>query len=524
MQTRPHLLSLLLLASAVSACAQSGLQTRSIHIYKNGASYIQRSGQVNTESGSYILRDADIPGAAAGSIWFSSKDGIRYVERFRDSMMAPKEAISLPALLKANIGQRAILVTQGEPPQRHEGIVEKLYGYEWAHLREYGGSWQVGLRTGTGWKVLQGSDIREIEWSSKPADSLKQAKPVEKLSIRFKGDGNKQDLGITYVGKTISWHPSYRLEMQGNEEAQLTLQAEIANQGAPFEGADLHMVIGQAAFSEFGRQALITQGVEGEVYKYEASEDRFSFYDNSAVSFARSDNGDGSSDISGSAVEDYYMYTLKNASMRRGSVAMHRLLEGKVKTTHVYETELATNRGDDQVPYSAYPYANQENLAAMHRIRFTNTLGAPLTAAPVMIESLDKDKRSAIAQSPLRYTPNGAVATVDLSPAPDIVSNHSESEAARREQVRANRDQSWDLLTVDAVLEIRNYGNKTVRYSAARLIQGNPLNSSLPWKSEALLQMSGGLNKWHRLTWETELKPGESQKITYRYEVYVRSM
>ena len=515
---------MLFLASAVSACAQSGLQTRSIHIYKNGASYIQRSGQVSTESGRYILRDNDIPGAASGSIWFSSKDGIINVERYRDSAMVPYEATSLIALLKANIGQRAVIVTQGEPPQRHEGVVEKLYGYEFAHLREFNKSWQVGLRTASGWKILQGSDIREVEWSSKPADSLRLAKPVENLAIRFKGDGAKKDLGVTYVSKSFNWHPSYRLELQGSDEAKLTLQAEVANQGAPIEGADLHLVIGQAAFSEFGRQALITQGIQGEVHKYEGSDDHFSFYENNAVSFARSADGDGSSDVSGSSVEDYYMYTLRNASMRRGSVAMHRLLEGKVKTNHVYETELAVNRGDDNVSYSAYPYANQENLAAMHRLRFTNTLGAPLTAGPVMIETTDKDKRSAIGQSPLRYTPNGATATVDLSAAPDIVSNHTESESARREQVRANRDQSWDLLTVNAVLEIRNYSNKTVLYSATRLLQGNPLSCSMSWDKEALLQMSGGLNKWHRIVWETELKPGEARKINYSYEVYVRSM
>ena len=197
MQTRPQILTLLLLASAVSACAQGGLQTRSIHIYKNGASYIQRSGKVNTESGRYILRDADIPGAAAGSIWFSSKDGIINAERYRDSMVAPKEAISLPALLKANIGKQAIVTTQGEPPQRHEGTIEKLYGYEFANLREFGGSWQLGIRTGSGWKVLQGSDIRAVEWSIKPNDSLKQAKAVENLAIRFKGQGKEKDLGIT---------------------------------------------------------------------------------------------------------------------------------------------------------------------------------------------------------------------------------------------------------------------------------------------------------------------------------------
>jgi hypothetical protein len=160
----------------------------------------------------------------------------------------------------------------------------------------------------------------------------------------------------------------------------------------------------------------------------------------------------------------------------------------------------------------------------MHRLRFTNTLGAPLTAAPVIIETLDKDKRMTIGQSPLRYTPNGAIATVDLSAAPDIVSNHTESESARKEQVRANRDQSWDLLTVDATLEIRNYSNKTVRYRASRLLHGNPLSCSEAWKTESLLQMSGGLNKWNKLSWETDLKPGEARKITYRYEVFVRSM
>jgi hypothetical protein len=523
MQTRPQLLTLLLLASAVGACAQVGLQTRSIHIYKNGASYIQRSGKVNTESGRYILRDADIPGAAAGSIWFSSKDGIINAERYRDSMVAPKEAISLPALLKANIGKQAIVITQGEPPQRHEGTIEKLYGYEFANLREFGGSWQLGIRTSSGWKVLQGSDIRAVEWSVKPNDSLKQPKAVENLAIRFKGQGKEKDLGITYLSQSLSWHPSYRLELLGNDEASLVLQAEVANAGPAFEGASLNLVIGQAAFSEFGREALITQGIEGNVYKFESEAPGFA-YDNRAVSFERFADGDGSSDFSGSAVEDFYMYSLQNTSMRRSSVMQYRLLEGKIKTSHVYETELAVNRGDDNVPYSAYPYANQENLAAMHRIRFTNTLGAPLTAAPVMIESADKDKRTAIGQSPLRYTPNGAVATVDISTAPDIVSNHTESESARKEQVRANRDQSWDLLTVDATLEIRNYSNKTVRYRASRLLHGNPLSCSEAWKTESLLQMSGGLNKWNKLSWETDLKPGEARKITYRYEVYVRSM
>ena len=127
-----------------------------------------------------------------------------------------------------------------------------------------------------------------------------------------------------------------------------------------------------------------------------------------------------------------------------------------------------------------------------------------------------------ISQDTLAYTPKGATSNLKLTIATDIRTSHDEREVARQQNIARRRGYSYDEVTVEGTLKIKNYKTKDVHLSVTKTLRGNVESQSDDGKSEKLGEAIAVDNPMSRLTWEIALKAGEERTVTYRYKIWVR--
>ena len=109
-----------------------------------------------------------------------------------------------------------------------------------------------------------------------------------------------------------------------------------------------------------------------------------------------------------------------------------------------------------------------------------------------------------------------------LTIATDIRSSHDEREIARQQNVTQRHGYSYDEVTVEGTLKIKNYKAKDVQLSIAKALRGTVESQTDEGKAEKLAEAIAVDNPMSRLTWEITLKAGEELTITYRYKLWVR--
>jgi len=89
--------------------------------------------------------------------------------------------------------------------------------------------------------------------------------------------------------------------------------------------------------------------------------------------------------------------------------------------------------------------------------------------------------------------------------------------------VARRRGVSYDEVTVEGTLKIKNYKAKDVRLSISKTLRGSVESQSDDGKAEKLAEAISVDNPMSHLTWEITLQPGEERTISYRYKVWVRA-
>jgi hypothetical protein len=159
-----------------------------------------------------------------------------------------------------------------------------------------------------------------------------------------------------------------------------------------------------------------------------------------------------------------------------------------------------------------------ERNSIWHALRVKNNTKFPWTSAPTMVISGTKP----VSQDTLPYTPKGATSTLKLTIATDIRASHAEQEVDRTQNVPRRRGYTYDQVTVEGTLKIKNYKTRDVRLSIAKTLRGTVDSQTDEGKSEKLGEAIAVDNPMSRLTWEITLKPGEERSIRYRYKIWLR--
>lgn len=518
---------------AVTGCrAQSGLKTRSVSMFNNGYTYVVRSGQVNCPSGVFSLRDKEIPAAAAGTIWFSSDQGISHAEFRRDTIRKMADAVNVMHLLKANTGKKVTITCMmgsGQPLQYSGEITAVVY--DTTSATEYmEGLLMLKTEKGPVSIFRNMLNYSVIEFSGEGVHRIAQSKISGNLNVYLKGNPGNADLSMAWVQQQQAWEPTYRLQLSVNRKARLQLNADISSPGFEMTGADLNLVFASPQVLNGTRLSRLTGS--GEWYGANLGDASGEYIAEDAMVKAplvRSVAREAADDVLVSAdkAADYYIYRLKNISLKAGSHAQVQILASDLDVSHVYQSTLPAA--------SEYGMAVSEDPAVpvyhpvYHKIRVKNTLSEPWAPAVLMLETEQKSGNVFLGQVYMPATPPGETAYVTVDKSSDMVVQQAEEEKSRQTGAMNIPGRTggyvviYDMITVSVTMKLANRSGDARQMVLNRSVQGKMLSSDLGWKVVPAKSVSGSPNGNNQVSWELSLNPGEEKVITYTYEVYIRS-
>ena len=248
-------------------------------------------------------------------------------------------------------------------------------------------------------------------------------------------------------------------------------------------------------------------------------------YDNDAIFATEDFNPAPTGNIGvaeGTAIEDLFFYSLDNIMIKKGERALLDIFTAEIPVEHVYEVILGQNSASYTTAYSF----EQQKLPVIHTLKLTNTSDYVWTSAPAMVVKNDKGKISPVSQDLLKYTSKKDNINIKLTEAPDVAIKFSEKEVSRKVNDKTikeanNRMRYYDMVTIESEIEIQNYKSKEIRLDTKRAIIGKLGESNEKWKLAPRLQNYDSYNPFTDVCWELKIKPGETKKIIYRYEIFV---
>jgi len=350
--------------------------------------------------------------------------------------------------------------------------------------------------------------------------------------IKVKGSPAKAEVSVAYLQKGFTWSPSYLIDLLSDKQAQLTLDAVLANDVEDIEDADVSFVVGYPNFM-FADQMTplsLTQTVSQFIGSLTSGDRRYpaggpaSQMMNQAISYERSMDGRASSDVysamgalPGESNEDLYLYKQQHVSMKKGSRARYTVFTGKVDIEHVYLWDVPDTMNVDQygnrmdsgrIDRGQPPVENQ----VWHCLRLENKTGQPLTTASAFVV---KDSIP-VAQDMLKYTPVGSKNDVKLTVATDISAGQVINEESRKQLQVAGR--SYDEVTVTGKLTLKNWKTKPVKLSVKKNLVGEVTDSGTG-KANKVVRQLAALNPNSQIEWEFNLGAGESKELGFTYKV-----
>jgi hypothetical protein len=358
---------------------------------------------------------------------------------------------------------------------------------------------------------------------------LQAKREEERRALRFKvrGAGRHANLTMGYLENGLGWTPSYLVSLEDDKTARITMQAVLIDDTEDLKDADVFFVVGVPNFAY--AHIPSPMALQQTLLDFEQAANR---RDNSGVAGGRYTNalmaqaavnmvadetapapGFAASveELAGAPEEDLFLYTRSGVTLARGERATYNVFSGSVGYEHIYQWEV---QGQPRVDGSGNVQNLQNSGAAdqsernniWHALRLKNASKFPWTSAPAVVISGTKP----VSQDTLPYTPKGATSNLKLTIATDIRASHEEQEVNRQQNVERRRGYTYDQVTVEGRLKIKNYKGKDVRLSIAKTLRGAVESQTDNGKAEKLGEAISVDNPMSRLTWEITLPKGLS--------------
>jgi hypothetical protein len=262
-----HALAFLALALVhVSHAVPRTLPLREVTIFKDGHAFVLHEGKAPTDEAGNVRLD-HLPAPVLGTFWAYDRDErakLSAVVSGRHLMEQERTALTIPDMLIANIGARVEVVEDdGEPflasivaiPRQDSDELKSLARpYETRQVASTGGL--VLLQTDRGVRPVAMGKIRHLVFldAYKPAVTAEEirAQLVFRLDWQGKPAAKRARVGMTYLQKGIRWIPEYRIDLDGEGRAEVTLQATIVNDLVDLDNVATQLVVGVPSFAFAG--------------------------------------------------------------------------------------------------------------------------------------------------------------------------------------------------------------------------------------------------------------------------------
>lgn len=507
-----HILTFCLftITTALSGFAQ--MQTKYVTIFKNGTAFIQKSGTVKTEKGTYKWSD-NLPEAIYGTFWFSSPTGkIVSVKSKSDTVSKQTEWASFFDLLQSNVGKSADLVLEEDKKVSGDIVSAKGNGMDAI----------VILKTTTGYLLIKSFDISQVSIKGDLNQMVETKNMQTTISVNFKEAKANQTLESTYLSKGFNWTPMYQLDLNEETSGMLSLKASIKNDAENIENAQVNLVVGSPNFLTTSQLSDLIS-FQFNVYNNFSRNNNLTF-GNAATGFYETDSRadvSNSDNVTASGIADLYLFKLDKFSLDKGERAFYPLFETKVRVEHKYVCNLNANATVNNSNYIKKYESYSDNSQFYHQLKIWNNSSNPFTSGTLIINKSLNGVKQALATAKLDYTAKENCSYVTISNAPDLEIKEEETETSRTTTTKYWNKNKYVAINVTSTITVHNYKSSKAHLEIKRLVYGELKKSDETWKVKSIANHYY-VNEGNDVTWDLDVNPGEEKTITYSYVVYVR--
>jgi len=552
---------LLLFFTSISLAGEASLpvlktEAKAIAIFKNGLGFFIREGDTSLKGGWAVTEY--VPNSTLGSLWIGSLDEGATLEEvigFREEIEEETEAISIDELLKANVGNKVIIIAPGEktitgkiksvPEDRklEQAAVVRYPGY--GHRSYVPPSTPlppkqasiVIIDTTDGEVALNKHISTPVKFPDGFNTKFLNKEKSKRIKFKVATRRKKAKLSLSYLQKGISWVPSYLVNIENPKKARITMRCTLVNDVEDLENVNVYFVVGfpnfiyadtlspmalEESITQFIRslrEGSVRRGMSGPLANIMTQQSvSFAMEDSLARGIPRTDYGyPAIKGLSGAAEEDLFLYHKKSINLNKGERAYYHIFSDEVEYKHIYEWEIPDTIKLDARGYQrSGQQRKEEREQVWHSIKLTNSTDFPWTTAPAFVISDWKP----LSQDMIKYTPKGTKNNLKLTVATDIKTDRHEYEIDRERQIKLYH-RNYDLVTVKGELYIKNCKTKDVTMELKKKLTGEVVKVSHNGKIEKIAEGLKGVNQNSVISWEIPIKAGQEITVTYSYKVYV---
>lgn len=524
---RYYLVIIIWTIGSLSMYGQEDVKINKISIFTDGNSFVEKTVRFTPEDNRYILKEKLVPKARFGTLLITDKDNsIISIKSYVDTIQTPNliskvKISSYVDILKANLNKKVIITTEG---QIREGevieIVYQTYGNTPSHII---------FKEESNYDLIKTNDIVNLSFPSKPIIPVTERVENDRYSneeeqdlklnvlLEF-DDSDEKEISMKYLQRGMSWTPFYYLELDDNRNiAKLSLKAEVINDSEEIWNSDLELFIGEPNFRYSGYLTDLVDFKNLLNPLYDAGYNRRNTnplaagYLIDATGFG-SGNYNKNENQSPKNYQDFYIYKLKNESLKKNSRAHYNLFEKELKYRHVYQCDLLN------INHQKNSQKKEDNKV-YHSLKFVNETRNLLGEGPVtIIDNTDKEYIP-LAQSKLDYTPSKATGLIKITETPEIEIVQKEEVIDVDEERMNFWGRSYRKARIRVIVKIKNYKEEKIelilRQEVFGEVEENPSFKLLEKKEKHYLP-----NAINQLEWNLQLEPSEGKEIIYEYEYF----
>ena len=493
--------------------AQNSLPVKKISIFKNNTAMIVKEGTAPVHLGHASI---PVPGHTIYGTFFlgTPKDNpIKNMTVVNDTLKKQQKALAVWQLIAGNVGKTATI--SFAPAQK----VDKFISGRIISYSQQTGLMQIKEDNG---KVasIASTDVYEVEFSEESnqfymADSIQRS-----LVLTPQNAADNISLEEIYMETGMNWMPSYFLKLKDDKTARLEMKATIENFSEGINDAETELIVGAPQMTNSGTPDPMTYDyqtvgvpsapVAGYLYSNVmqtrgAYKEAADIRDNTAFESTFATNGEKNGDM--------YIYKIGKVSIGKNSKEIYPVFAANIEYKDKYEGTIY-----DKTNYGSTRSADNEETPfdVFHSLEIKNNASVPLTTAPITIVN---DKEQFLAQDDLNYTPVGALSTIRLSKAVDIIMKNAEEESTRTDNAKKIGKVTYSSIKLKGKVTIENFQDKEVTVSTTKEVNGDV---SLASDAGKIVKHKGAarINPYTQIKWDVKLAPNEKKTLTYEYEVF----
>ncbi len=371
------------------------------------------------------------------------------------------------------------------------------------------------MKTESGVRVVNLDQIQEVTFDRdcKPAGIEEEFRNFLTLNLNWNHATPRKSakVGLFYVQKGFRGIASYKIDLDGNSNAVVKLQATLVNDLADIDDVSLNLVVGVPTF-EFKDTldpiALQQNLAQVSAYLQNGTDNRIASQFGNALmtqmlntpnARAADSGGAGASGVLGSSIaetssnEDLFIFRVEHVTLRKGERMILPVAEFTLPYRDVFTlelpfgppSELRGNLGMEQERELARLLSAP---TVMHKIRLLNHSKYPLTTAPALIL---RDGR-VLAQGLMTYTTIGASVDLGVTAAVDIAVKSTNLETKRTPDAIRENGNPFSRVDLTGKITLTNHRARNLELEVTRYVLGAADHADHEGQTEAISAFENG--------------------------------